>query len=158
MSRQVSLTDPRVETPCVHRLFFTDGRNQPNRPRPSRTERRIDRVDRKQMRGTCSPASDLSAHLLYGTVTAATLRLLSPLTDTRVTVKAIPATREVIVNEDRSVSASAIVRQPSWTHCRWTRDPDLVRAKELARRQSRTGEQPGLRPGLATAFGFDPRL
>jgi hypothetical protein len=34
------------------------------------------------------------------------------------------------------------------------RDPDLVRAKELARRQSRTGEQPGLRPGLAAAFGF----
>ena len=34
------------------------------------------------------------------------------------------------------------------------RDPDMVRAKELARRQSRTGEQPGLRRGLAAAFGF----
>jgi hypothetical protein len=34
------------------------------------------------------------------------------------------------------------------------RDPDIVRANELARRQSRTGEEPGLRPGLAAAFGF----
>ena len=111
------------------------------------------------MRGTCSPASDLSAHLLYGTVTAATLRLLSPLTDTRVTVNAIPATREVIVNEDRSVSASAIVRQPSWTHCRWTRAiPTSSAPRSSPAASPGLANSPALRPGLAAAFGFDPRL